>query len=269
MEDVIKDIKRTKNLLDGFLGSSFLKYSDIYFSTNEVLDEIMHDFIFKDKRVLSVLASGDQAFYFFGKEASCVDVFDINKLTFYYYYLRIWAVQFMNIRYINNLSHETVLELLSMVKPKNENERKAYLYWRNFINSFSSSDYARLFINSDIIHKNHDYDLGQLKLRFLDLDFNFYNADITLKNNIKNKYDYIYTSNISEYIQHVKDLEQYRDNLYDLLNDDGVVISSNVARVHPSILEKIVMRKKFKFHSLSFLDSFNPNSFGYYYMKRR
>ena len=43
----------------------------------------------------TVLASGDQAFYFYDNGAKKVDLFDINKLSIYYYYLRVWIIKYL------------------------------------------------------------------------------------------------------------------------------------------------------------------------------
>ena len=59
MSDIENDINNTSRLIDGRDCDSF---SPVYFSTNERLDDIFSYIDVKDKKVLSVIGSGDQAF---------------------------------------------------------------------------------------------------------------------------------------------------------------------------------------------------------------
>ena len=55
-------------------------YSKMYFKTNEDLDYISDIINFKNKRVLTVLASSDQLFLARTNMAKRIDTFDKNKL---------------------------------------------------------------------------------------------------------------------------------------------------------------------------------------------
>ena len=46
--------------------------------------------------VLTVLGSGDQALYMYDRGAKSVYLFDKNNLTLYYYYLRVWTIEYLN-----------------------------------------------------------------------------------------------------------------------------------------------------------------------------
>ena len=87
---------------------------------------------------------------------------------------------------------------------------------------------------------------------------------------VDQKYDVIYTSNIAEFIHGVNSFKVYRDNLDNLLNKDGVILSSRVMRVDASKDEKKVMSKTFKLDylpdNISMFGFIDP---GYYYTKRR
>ena len=92
----MRDIDNTSRLMDGIECDSFCP---VYFSTNEHLDDIFSYIDVKDKKVLSVIGSGDQAFYFYNNGAKKVDLFDINKLAIYYYFLRVWTMKYLNRSY--------------------------------------------------------------------------------------------------------------------------------------------------------------------------
>lgn len=59
MTEIEEDILGTKELIHSIEYHHFSKYDKIYYSTNESLDKILKDIDIKDKKVLSVQASGD------------------------------------------------------------------------------------------------------------------------------------------------------------------------------------------------------------------
>lgn len=268
MSELEEDIQGTGRVFDGTERYFFSKYSPVYYKTNEDLDELFKSFDFQGKKVLSVLGSGDQALYFLDHNASRVDVFDINKLSFYYYYLRIWAIKYFNAKYLINISPSIIKELLFFVRPENKQEEKAYSYWVKYIELYSNRCIDFFFYDSCVV-SNRRYDINYLKYRMMGLDFNYYNVDVSKVKDIGEKYDVIYTSNISEYFLTSEEIDKYRESMCNSLGDGGIVISSNVAQRFPTLKEKLVMSKSFKYHDLSFVDIINPNSKGYYYTKRR
>ena len=91
------------NLLKDYLASRVVadnkvlesdEYGKMYYRTNEDLVEAYLDTDFQGKEVLSVLASSDQVFTARVLEAKTVDAFDKNRLTLYYFYLRLWTLKY-------------------------------------------------------------------------------------------------------------------------------------------------------------------------------
>ena len=76
-------------------------YNKIYFNTNEDLASLFNNIDIENKDVLTVLGSGDQSFYCYENDANSVDIFDVNRLSIYYYYLRIWVIENLNTFYPN------------------------------------------------------------------------------------------------------------------------------------------------------------------------
>ena len=85
-----EDFKETELLLNENIKHDY--YDRLYFSSNERLEDIFSYFDFKNKDILSVIGSGDQAISFYLNDVNKVDLFDINRLAIYYYYIRIWAM---------------------------------------------------------------------------------------------------------------------------------------------------------------------------------
>lgn len=104
-------------------------YDSLYYSSNEDFDGLFSQFNLKDKSILSIIGSGDQAFHLYNKGAKSVDLFDINKLTFYYYYLRMWCIKYFSSFYLEDYGYRYISKLLKIVKPSSNQERLAYDYW--------------------------------------------------------------------------------------------------------------------------------------------
>lgn len=127
--------------------SKFITYDRVYSETNDPCDKIISKFDVKDKSVLTVLCSVDQAIQFYVNGAKDVDLFDINMLTIYYYYLRIWHMKKYGTMYPEDIFNNNYFkEILKYVNPSSYNERLAYLYWNKFISKFDSDKLNNFFV---------------------------------------------------------------------------------------------------------------------------
>ena len=227
----------------------FSHYNRVYFYSNEDLNSILSNVCCNDKSVLTVLSSGDQAFHFYNRDALSVDVFDINRLTFYYYFLRRWIIQYTDFYYpSDDFSIKFIRDILNIINIdyNNESELAAYKYWCSFVKLYDDNISNRIFYRSKNQDINNIFDLSKIKSR-LDDSVNFFNCDISKDvSKFNSKYDIIYISNISDYVyQNIVSFEKYRDNLFKLLNDDGVIISTNVKGYNVCSLEKKVFQEVF------------------------
>ena len=252
------------------------KYNKVYYSTNEDLNALLEVFDVKDKSILSVVGSGDQAFHFYSKNAKNIDLFDINKITIHYYYLRVWIIKYLGDYYPNKDFASYIEYLLEMVKPITEQENESLLYWKKFIRYFPKNSIIKLFKHKSLTdEKTHSMDMDILDKRLSAGNPVFYNIDISEKINkkIDNKYDVIYVSNIRDWIISKSNLWHfYCENLYNLLNDNGVVLSSNVISNGPWGEEIGSFEKNFDYKILSgnathsILEFESP---GYIYTKKK
>ena len=245
MSNYKEDVLKAYSLLSNEV-SVFSNWSWVFYSTNEDIKELIKYFDLKDKSVLSVLASGDQALHLLNSGAGKVDVFDKNSLTLYYFYLRIWTIRYMNRFYPDiHLNYDFVKELLQRVVPENSDEENAYNYWKTILKSKYRKRLSKLIYKSGEAD-SHIYDLDYLKDRLENYNFKFNSIDITEDCDFEEKYDVIYTSNIVDWIKYDSSLvKKYRDNLYNGLKDNGIVISSLMTS--DSINEIGIFEEKFKF----------------------
>lgn len=248
MNTIEKDFNCTRDIING---SSLTDeyYNSIYFHSNEHLKDIFDQIDVKGKNCLSVLGSGDQAFYMFDRDAESVDLFDINKLAIYYYYLRVWAIKYLDRFYPDNyIDKDFVLNLLRYVKVSNKLEKFAYDYWMKYAYGFEN--YKKDILEGLFIIGNNPYlnkldDLSRVKSRLNDC-INFFNMD--LSDEIiprEKKYDIIYTSNIIDYLHSLYRISVYRHNLFDLLNDDGMIVVTHVTNSYRKGEEALLFDRYF------------------------
>lgn len=268
MSNSLSDVFAVQRVLDREETSNM--YNSIYFHSNERLKEIFSNVDVKDKDVLTVLASGDQAFYAYDNGAKSVDTFDINKLAIHYYYLRTWVIKYMNLFYPEDINNKFIKRIINLVEPCSAEEKSSLRFWRKYIKFFSDDDTYELFCFSDNPDINKINDISRIRKRIKSDKVNFYNVDISGKINIDKKYNIIFTSNIGDHIIHDEDtFKLYRDNLDGLLADDGKIVCSNVLRGRASILERRVFGDKFNSEDLPYIDDeYFTGAPGYVYTRK-
>ena len=256
---ILYDVYVASKLIDG---ERVENYDRLYYSTNENLEELFKYIDVSDKDVLTVLSSSDQYFYCCFNNARSVDSYDINNLTKYYYYLRLWGIKYLDLFYPSEdlfKNHIYIYELLKLVECESESEKEAYMFWNNYIRNVFPFDNRNLFYvgtkNKGIV------DPTKLIESIRKNKFNFYNSD--LKNiNIDKKYDVIITSNILEYCSG-DTTRIIRDKLDSLLNEDGIIVCSNIMYRYNS--GNGIFREKFNCSELPYYDNY---PLGYVYKKK-
>ena len=266
-----KDAILTKRVLNN---ETFENHEEVFASSNENLVELFKNFSVRDKKVLSVLASSDYLFHSYYNGAARVDTFDVNMLTKYYYYLRKWVIEYLGIYYPERLTSRYIRDLLFLVEPKSEDEKKAYNYWNILVNSIPKLKISNLFLNSVFDDGNAIKDIDRLRSLLRGRKFNFRCMDITSDElDINGTYDVILTSNIPEYFcGNVLKINRYKSNLLRLLRPGGIVVSthfiySTVSDEEKELLEDDFERQEFPYYRISAISS--PLALGYSSTKKR
>ncbi len=267
-------LSKTKKIIDlqlfygkVYINPSFDKYfQKFYLLTNENISGYMKFINFKNKEnALTVLSSGDHLFNLIHNDIINVDTFDINELTEYYAFgLKIAAILKYNYKeyenfmddialgyFDNKKSLEKLSQLLYDLLPyMDEKYRK---YWeeiidynyiaqrgiRNPINlismlAYPSENYDKYKLNNNYLLSEDDYNI--FKNNLLKSNITFKNADVVdLVDNFSNKYDFIFLSNILDYIYttYGKDWSYHKlymliDELKKLLKDNSLLTLSYV-----------------------------------------
>lgn len=277
MEKVDELIGYTKSIMDSC--SKSRNYNSIFFHSNENLKGLFDQIDVAGKDVLTVLSSGDQAFHFYDRDAKSVELYDINNLTLFYYYLRIWTIRYLNQYYPDIYFKNNFLErVLEHVEPKTEEEKVAYNYWKKFIwffEDYTYDDIEELLIVGNNANRNELHDLDKLRKRLDEEDVVFYNLDLAQDVNLDKKYDVVFVSNIGDRIRGlisdergINRLKIYKNNLSKLLKDDGMVIATHVVRDRRTSDEARIFEKDFTHQDLEKVNYEGyERSPGYYYRK--
>ncbi len=258
-EELLKDYLVSRVIS---MGKSVDGYSKIFYKTNEDLVDAYLDVDFDNKKVLSVLASGDHVLTSDFLDAKRTDSFDMNRLPLYYYYLRIWSIEYMNELYPKVLDGNSWLrELLEYVEPRNEQENNAFKFFRQ-----------NLSVNTEISNLFYDVDAQPIGstlfskpeelIDIINPELSFRLINLFDNNAMENNYDIILISNILELTKRDPNkIKAVRENLSKLLKQGGVVICSSI--IHRTSKEKEAERRIFD----SCFD-FEPKEKGYLYIKK-
>lgn len=265
-----------------FLNSK--KYHGLYYSTNEQVEDILSNFSIKNKEVLSVIGSGDQAFHLYNSGANIIDLFDRNKLSINIYYLRMWIIKYMK-KYYYPINEDTsqIISLLKHVKPETKDEMRALKFWKLLFKIDKNISLGETLCDSPKYICDID-NIETLVKKMSEKASTFYNIDISKKQKINKKYDIVYVSNILDWIIFdISDLldymalsinqthnlmkqrfNRYYNNLERLTKEDGIVIGSYVNIKKHDYFQKLIAEKIFDIHEIYK----NDEPIGYYYTKK-
>lgn len=222
-------------------------YGKIYYQANENLIDYL-DVEFSNKKVFSVLASSDQVLTARFLDASRVDSFDYNRLTLYYYYLRIWSIKYANSLYPDIYNNRKLLKLLKQVKPNSKEELIALQFFKKHI--YDGSYLPNLFYDIDKQPEGKTiYTKGEELLDYLDEPLNFHHIDLFKPFNLEDTYDILLISNILEWARGDKTkLQIAHDNISRLLSKDGTIICSNL--INRSLTQEQQIFSDYEFNKL-------------------
>ena len=246
-----EDILKTKELISNNLNHP--NYKPVYTFTNENIDGYMSKLNFNNKfSALSVLSSGDHVFNAILHGIKNIDTFDINKLTEYYALgLKRSAIlkfnyqefiDFMNKLTNHNTNIDEINDLISLIIPIMDNKYK--IYFKEIIDYIYklSNNQNNLFyylfnepyelkgnMMNTYLKDENNYNL--LKSMLESTNITFTNCDVTVLPNTFNKqYDFIFLSNILDYLFFIygnnwnyQQLQLFENSFLPLLNNNGTL----------------------------------------------
>ena len=236
--------------------SIYQKYDRVYAFTNENIYGYMNQLDFEGKdNALCIMSSGDHPFNAALYGIKDIDTFDVNILTEYYVlgikrsailaFDYINYISFMNKLLDENTSLDQINDLINLIIPYMDEKYK--IYWRSLIDYYhylqkDSRNYINIFrlllldinkldgymVNSylkdEISYNKLRSNIGKLNINFKECCFN----DLT--NSFNNEYDFIFLSNILDYLHldfdcnwDYKKLVEIEQTLMPLLKNDGMI----------------------------------------------
>jgi len=217
----------------------------IYTFTTENISEYLEYFELKNKSLLTVGSSGDQVLNAYYSGAKDITLFDINEYAKYYTYLKVAAIlsldymefqefffkrgldEYYNPKMFNKEIFNKIKSTLRMF------DYESYLFFDELINLYEPFKIRDYLFDDDetrntIIKESNTYlkdenSYNKLKNILKGISFKYINGDI-FKDNIPNKYDNIFLSNLctTTSIDNLKKLLEKLNNYN--LNSQGSIL---------------------------------------------
>lgn len=247
-------IKRMEEIFDDEYFNNYKNgFCEIYPFTTENIDGYINYFNLKNKSLLTVGSSGDQALNAILNGCKDITIIDINSYVKYYYYLKVAGIMNLNYNefliffrykdypkcFVDNL-HAFSREVYDKIKDTLRIlDYESYLFWDElFLNYDSNTIRTRLFSSDEGQSKEiltintylKDIDnYNELKSKIKNIRPKFINDDIFnglfSKTYFKRKFDNIWLSNLSSY-NSTLDISYLVDALDKILNKNGSILIS-------------------------------------------
>ena len=226
-----EDIKYANEVIGGLSDETHRR---VFGNTNERLLELFESIDITNKSVLAVMSSGDYLImsHLFG--AKSVECYDINPITYRYYYLKRWLNQNGSLDLENKCNYNKVINIINSVIPTSQIEKECKEFWQEIFKNFNDKDYSnnRLIITRSSFLIFYYIEIGDKIGQILSsVDPVFYNFDIRDKSGLglDKKYDYVFISNILDCNNRdIETLSTIRKNLSSILNKDGKVVCAHL-----------------------------------------
>ena len=204
----------------------------LYAESNENLCELFKLINVENKDVLTVLASSDQALSCYVNDAKTIDTFDKIRASIWYAYLRKWIILYQNkfypsFHFFDNGDKE-LYDLICKIIPENQDEADAQIFWKIYLAATNyKSDYY--LFNSTICRQPKPFFNNIEKIKhFYDKEINFKCLNICDSLSIDKKYDILILSNILEHTFNNDERIMVKNNIENLLKDDGIAVCTSL-----------------------------------------
>ena len=233
------------NEIEDYLSNDLYKsdFFQLYSFTTENINGYMQFFELKDKSLLTVGSSSDQAINATLARCNDITVYDICPLTKYFYYLKFASLLILNREdFLNFLcKKQNDIECNRIFLSKSIFNRvkntikyldyESYYIWDYLFKNYKKSDIEKLFrkdINNleNIIYCNrylkNDYNYNHAREMLMNASIDFITKDITKLYSNKS-FDNIWLSNTAHYLNS-QDIDSMIKNCSRMLNDNGKML---------------------------------------------
>lgn len=298
MSNLENDINRAKILINNNRKNNYnINFDMIYPFTNESIKECFKHFDLNNKDCLTVLSSSDQVFDMILGGAKKIDTFDINPLTIYYFNLKsaflksnLSRSDYLN--YFSNIgSCENTFNYKIFDKICINLDNDSYKFWTRLYNEFepyeirksnglfNEDEDPKTMLISYINYLNSDEKFNKLKEIIYDVKFSFKIGNVNdLLLNFKDKYDFIYLSNIIQYADEMYEnisISTTRNQIYKLEKYKSLVesLSKNILKKDGNIVAGYIYNPDYSWNNPAIFNNdirnivFNDKNFTYKYFR--
>lgn len=250
MNELEMNLKLAKEVIEG---KTYVRFIYIYPFTTENIKGYMSNLDLKDKSILTVGSSADQVINSFLYGSKDITLFDINPFTKYYFELKkagILLLEFNSFyEFFSNNINSFNIKTYSLLRNNLSKETK--LFWDNLFNSYDSYFFRDKLFSKDertlkTLVKYNPYmdeiNYNILKTTIDSLNPIFINSSLNeIKSKVVRKYDYIFLSNISSYLNlYTKEnISKFINTIKDLTNILNKSGSIYLAYIYDRIKNKI------------------------------
>lgn len=283
-------IANSRHLMGYDYSLIFRKYSMSYFTTTEFISDYLGNERFNTRSALTVLASGDHVFSLALSGFSKIDAFDINRLAYYVYYLKLAMLKklpydaFLKIcYYFTYYSYrDEVKEMVDSLK--SDMPEDVYEYFRRILeidekeigsiyNLFYEAVFDMLEVANPYLHSEDDYLM--CRKRMSDTEVNLYFGDARdIPDMVGSLYDIILLSNVADYLSggiplRLDEFRNYIKKYYDLLNKDGLLINYLYGLKHKHVIsDSLITKEDLGIDNIVSCSSDILNDQGYYRVRK-
>lgn len=250
MNELEMNLKLVKDVIEG---KTYERFIYIYPFTTENIKGYMSNLDLKDKSILTVGSSADQVINSFLYGSKDITLFDINPFTKYYFELKkagILLLEFNSFyEFFSNNINSFNIKTYSLLRNNLSKETK--LFWDSLFNSYDSYFFRDKLFSKDertlkTLVKYNPYmdeiNYNILKTTIDSLNPIFINSSLNeIKSKVVRKYDYIFLSNISSYLNlYTKEnISKFINTIKDLTNILNKSGSIYLAYIYDRIKNKI------------------------------
>ncbi len=214
------------------------RFSSIYLFTTENIAGYMDELDLTDKKIITVTGSSDHIINAILKGCKNITTFDINPLTKYYMDLKLSAIKELSYKeFLDFTLYDTDISFNYKIIKKLKMNDESKNFWINELNKYDNNGlkmkHSDLFnlkffdfqnkIDCNLYLNEKDYGIIKSRLGFAKIKF--------IKSNLKDlkiteKYDYMFLSNISDYINNFYEdnyLINYKNLIFKLLEKVKII----------------------------------------------
>ena len=239
-DDIVKAQEIVSTKTTNLKEKRFHSNSSVYKFTNENINSGLYSFLLSNKRMLSVIGSGDHIINSILLGSKNIDCYDISTFPKYFLKLKMAAIKTLNheefMSFFAGAVHEefntAVYDKISANLGDTDRE-----FWDSLFDYFDGEEiYNSTLFSSEAFSKagavaNNPYlqkeNFQKVKEMLDDVLINCYDGDIfMLVDSLRDKYDLINLSNICYYMEGKNRMTAYRKFLEKLpLDDTGIALS--------------------------------------------